>query len=42
MEEEAKTKIKTIKCQNCLKDIEESKMVLHKGFCLRNNALCSI
>ena len=42
MEEEAKTEIKTIKCKNCLKDIDETKMVLHEGFCLRNNVLCTI
>ena len=40
--EEKPKEIKTIKCKNCLKDIDETKMLLHEGFCLRNNVLCSI
>jgi hypothetical protein len=42
MEEEKKNEIKTIKSKNYLKDIDETKMILHEGFCLRNNVLCSI
>ena len=40
--EETKQEIKTIKCKNCLKEIEESKFFLHEGFCLRNNVICTI
>jgi endogenous inhibitor of DNA gyrase (YacG/DUF329 family) len=40
--EEEKKEIKTIKCKNCLKDIDESKMMLHEAFCLKNNVLCTI
>ena len=40
--EEPKPEIKTIKCKNCFKEIEETKFFLHEGFCLRNNVLCSI
>ena len=42
MSEEQKQEIKTIKCKNCLKEIDETKFFLHEGFCLRNNVLCSI
>ena len=42
MSEEKKEEIKLIKCKNCLKEIEEPKFILHEGFCLRNNVLCSI
>ncbi len=31
---------KYIKCKNCHQNILESKIFLHKGFCLRNNKLC--
>lgn len=41
-QEEKKEEIKLIKCKNCLKEIEEAKFILHEGFCLRNNVLCSI
>ena len=40
--EEQKQEIKTIKCKNCLKEIDETKFFLHEGFCLRNNVLCTI
>ena len=40
--EEEKKEIKTIKCKNCLKDIDESKMMLHEAFCAKNNVLCTI
>ena len=33
-------KYKLIRCNNCRQDIEEKKMFLHEGFCLRNNIFC--
>ena len=32
---------KYVKCQNCHQNIQESKMFLHEGFCLRNNKFCA-
>ena len=34
------TKPKLIICKNCHQEIEEEKMFLHEGFCIRNNAYC--
>ena len=33
-------KPKLIICKNCHQEIEEEKMFLHEGFCIRNNAYC--
>jgi len=30
----------TTKCENCRLDIPKSKIILHQGFCLRNNKYC--
>ena len=31
---------KLVHCDNCRKDIPESKILLHQGFCLKNNKYC--